>query len=596
MPNYKLPSHYVADGDSLDIYVNGTTSTTTIDETVLNVGNLSYDFKHIGENLQGLLSIRLSNSSGDIDTYYNDLLVGDWIVQIDSLEVFRGKIDANSFLFSRSAKKNEVSFSILSGSLSEIGVNFSGLTNYISSGSSYVSISEWLETIVGLSVNYGIATNTATSAGNLHFKKSDAGSNDSFFLINDFSATENRVAEVFNFFCLKYATWQGSFYLYERNQYSNTVAITESDTIYFNEYKSYKIDDYSDQVVIADKRFYDDESIDYFSYDRFITAEANRNPDNMSNWSTSTSTGNSIASKKEFTITMLTGTASLSLASAYTGSITSGDSFKFYIEYKSDFGDWSPRFRVKLGSYYNRITEFESTDNDYKILELDVFYPDYATISDSELKIEFEDVFGSNDLDRLYSISNVFKATSTTILVTVDKITNLSINQTIYIKGTNNFNGTGTISNINTSTNVLTVLKSVAGTPSTETSGQLTTTDVALSFDIGRFAVFKTTNNTLNISNNTNDSNPLRLDIYNKNTTSVENSYYDDRFKYFEDVADIYGDLISDPLLSRIIFSIKNDNIEPMSRIQINSKNYLIEKMDFDLKTKLKTITGVELV
>lgn len=600
MPNYSIPSVKVADGDDLKIFVNGTTTPTAIDTKLLKIGSLSYDFSDMTKKLQGSLSLSFSNDSNDFETNYTDLLAGTWIIQLDSTEYFRGLIDNNSFQFDR--KNRTVSFNLFSGSLSEIGVDFSSLTTYTLTGVDYLSVSDWIDEIadseLGVTTSYDIQSRGNFGTIDYFFNKADAtGGTDNFFLIEDQSVLVNRVSGILDLFGLKTAIWKGVLYVYEKDKYfSNTVTVTESDTQKFIEYLTYKVKDYSYNTCVQPYFYSDIDLYGKFSPSNFITVAigTGRYEPNSTNWTSTATDSNTVTiSSGLIVVKSFNGSARLNLSASDTQTAAAGEKINVAIKYQADLREWMTNAYVKIGdtTHVFMLEEQPTTGTDYNIIEFDL---DINT-TNSNIEIGFDSVEQEN---MIFGIDNISESSANIAEINLDSSEHgFVVGDLLRVDNTTNFDGNYEVTEFNVGGNqdVIRATKTITGSPSSETSGQVYKGINNPQFKIVAFYFNKVDKTSKLFTNGLDNANPSRLKRYDKNTSIVKSIEDDPNLRtYMEEVATIYDNRLGDDSIKKINLTIKQDNINPYSRVTIDSVNYLINKFQFNFLTKNKTIELVE--
>lgn len=592
MANYHINTFKIADQSDLDVYINGTTSLTELTVAMPSIGSISYDFSDVDEKLQGMVSLSFSNKGDVFDTYYSDLSTGLWIIHIDSVEYFRGVPDLNSFKFDR--RSRSVSFNLFSGGLSEVGVDISGLTVYTQSSVDYISVSDLVDEVasseLGLTTSYDIQTTGTTSLDDYYFVSGDAGANDYFFTIRKLSnVTDNRVGNLFDLFGLRTSVWKNTLYIYEIDKYfSDTVTVNQSDTQSFIEYMSYKIKDYSYNTYVKLYYYEDFDSQLNMSGDNFITLSIDTAI--SGSWGATTGGDNSASTiNGEISIQSFNDVAYFTLGSGDTQSLVSGEKIRILITYTADLYEWDVYGYVKVGDTFRpfQLTETPTAGTDTRVIEFDIG----ITSTSSNIELGYDRV---ESTDMVFEIDSISESASNIATIDIDSTEHgFAVGNLLRVNNTTNFNGTYEVTELNVggSADVIKATKTIAGTPSLESSGQVYKNINVPKLDIINFAFIKIDSTTKVFTNGLNTANPTQLKQYDKGASILKDL---DNQNYFKEVSTIYDDRLGNSSVKKLNIKIKQDNINPYSRLTIDSVNYLINKFKFDFVTKNKTIELIE--
>lgn len=311
MANYVFNAETLPNGQTINIYIGGTTSTTTLDSNLLSLTPLQYDMSDIGRFYAGSISLEFDDFQDDIQSNWVNIKNQIWIVDVGGTEYYRGspvKTTAKFNDHSNDAKVFSVTLSAISMDASN--TSSASLTKF---QTNWYSLGQFIEqmfvTATGLSATDVIYLNTlsySVQGNTIYLDYADALSGLSgvdFIVLKD---NEPKPKDLFNkillVFGLNASFWKGKLYLWRKDTYSGSITVTDSDIVgSINYLPSYKKNDYFDslEMKISTNSAYDNALgyVNLFDENTRIIAGDDRLPSwsshSFGNW-TDTQTNNLI--------------------------------------------------------------------------------------------------------------------------------------------------------------------------------------------------------------------------------------------------------------------------------------------------------------
>ena len=608
MANYKFNEVKCALG-TMKIYVNGKTSTTTINENVLQggLGDLIYDFSQFSSIYSSSISMKMSYT-GDFATNYTDITQGFIIIDIDSTEYFRGKIDRNSVDINHNLK--EVGFKILG--IKEIYSEWdsTGLTSYDGSGGGgpdyWYRLSDYIEECFNnaynstLTYDYDPNLNYTSNSVDYYVNYSDAASGDGALTINP-SGINASFGKLMRLLGIRIFYYKGKVYVRDIKYGVSSYSITNinTQTLNFLEQKEFRLNDYFENLTVINN----DESASrqigaFIKYSSTIVNESNIFPfwdtTPLNSWTKTLGTGHFAEENTEtlqgsYTnancvkclVFTKSGTFKLSLSSGNLDSaFEANTNYKIYgyIDYDStSLGDDVITFKVNDKSENRSHPASGGSD----IVDID-FETDSSTTSSDGVDIEI------NVANFTHTPSNAsgqtFERTSTQIRVS-NSIISVSAGDWVEIRNSTSNDGVYEVQSADATWAVL-----ENGSYSTI----LETADVyydPVIFNIFNLLIYKEED--LLIEDDANNLNLLGYDI---DTTSLITQTVNYRLLYdmAKEVHDFYESIYGNKYKRVINFVAKQSEVvEPFQTISYDTSTWYIIKWALNFETGQKKVTAV---